>query len=167
MNKKNDKGISGVVATVIMIAIVVVVIGIVWVFVNDLISDQIETSTSCYGNFGKVSLDKKYTCYNLSSNEFQFSINIADITIDRVLVSISSTSSSKSFKISDTQISSVRMYSGAYGDVIKIPGKNAGSTYVANVSEFGIGAPDSIKIAPIINDIQCDVSDSIFEIDTC
>ena len=61
MNKKdlNKKGISTVIATVLMIAIVIVIVGIVWISISGLIGQQIESSESCFGNFGKVTLDKR------------------------------------------------------------------------------------------------------------
>lgn len=165
--QNSNKGISGIIATVIMIAIVIGVVGVVWVSINNLISEKIKSTESCYGNFGKVTLEKRYSCYNSTSNEFQFSIKIRDIVVDSVLISISSPSSSKSFEISNIAINNVKMYNGTYGEVITIPEKNAGFTYVVNTSEFGIGIPDTITIAPIINDIQCEISDLLAEIDKC
>lgn len=167
MSKKVNKGISTIIATVIMIAIVLGVVGVVWVSINNLISNQIKSSESCFGNFGKVTLDKKYTCYNSSSNELQFSIKIGNIVVDSVLISISSPSSSKSLEISNTSISNVKMYNGTDGEIIAIPGKNAGLTYIINTGEFGIGIPDTVTIAPIINGIQCDASDSVVDINRC
>ena len=165
--QNSNKGISGIIATVIMIAIVMGVIGVVWISINTLISEKIKSTESCYGNFGKVTLERRYSCYNSTSNEFQFSIKIGDIVVDSVLVSISSPSSSKSFEISDIAINNVKMYNGTYGEVITIPEKNAGFTYVVNTSEFGVGIPDTIAIAPIINDIQCEISDSLVDISGC
>ena len=169
MNKKdlNKKGISTVIATVLMIAIVIVIVGIVWISISGLIGQQIESSESCFGNFGKVTLDKRYTCYNPSSNELQFSINVGDIVLDSVLVSVSSQSGAKSFEIENTTISDVKRYGGVYGEIIEIPEKNAGVTYVVNVSGLGITNPDSISIAPIINKNQCEVSDSLSNIGVC
>ena len=163
----NKKGISTVIATVIMITLVLVIIGVIWVSINTLISKEIKTTESCFGNFGKVTLDKRYTCLNSSSNELQFSINIGDITVDRVLVSISSLSGSKSLEISNTTMNNVKMYNGVYGGLVEVPEKNAGLTYVVDISGLGISTPDSISIAPIISEIQCGVSDSLFEISKC
>lgn len=164
---KNQKGISTIIATMILILMVVVVAGIVWVSVNDLVSKQIKSSESCFGNFGKITLDKKDTCYNSSSKELQFSVNVGDINLDSLLVSISSIPGTKSFKIAGSIIGNVRMYNGTYGEVIKLPEKNAGLTYVVNTTGLGIGSPDSISIAPIINANQCGVSDSLSRINNC
>ena len=169
MDKMNLKkrGISTVIATVIMITLVLVIIGVVWVSINNLVSKEIQTAESCFGNFGKVTLDKRYTCLNSSSNELQFSISIGDITIDSVLVSISSQSGSKSLEISNTNMSNVKMYNGVYGQLVEIPEKNSGFTYVVDINAFGIGSPDSVSIAPIISENQCGVSDSLLDISKC
>lgn len=165
--QKNNKGISTVIGTVMMITLVLVIVGVVWVSINNLVGEQIKATESCFGNFGKVILDKRYTCYNSSSNELQFSINIGNIVVDSVLVSISSQSGTKSVGISNTTISNIKMYNGVYGGLVEIPGKNAGFTYVADINGLGIGIPDSISIAPIINENQCEISDSLFDINVC
>lgn len=164
---KNREGVSTIIATMILILIVITVAGVVWVSVNNLIDKQVRSSESCFGNFGKITLDKRYTCYNSSLNEFQFSINVGDINIDSLLVSISSRSGTKSFKILNNTINNVKTYNEVYGGIIKVPEKNAGLTYVVNITGLGIGSPDSISIAPIINANQCEVSDSLSKIDNC
>jgi len=163
----NKRGISGVIATVIMIALVLAVVGVVWISVSTLVNEQVKDSEACFGNFGKVTLDKKYTCYNATRNEFQFSINVGDITVDSVLSSVSSASGTKSFDIENTTINNVRTYSGSYGGIVQAPGKNSGFTYVVNLTGLGIGKPDSISIAPIINGNQCEISDSLSNIGNC
>ena len=163
----SKRGISTVIGTVIMITLVLVVVGVVWVSINNLVTKQIKSTESCFGNYGKVTLDKRYTCYNSSSNETQFSINVGDIIVDSVLVSISSQSGTKSLKISNTTMSNVRMYNGVYGGLVEAPGENSGFTYVVNTNGLGIGVPDSISIAPIMNENQCEVSDSLSNIGNC
>jgi len=80
------KGISGVIAAVIMIALVMAAVIIVWSVVIPLIKNQLTETESCFGIFGKVTINNMYTCHNSSSNNFQFSINIGDIDVDEVVV---------------------------------------------------------------------------------
>ena len=160
------KGISGIVATVIMIALVVGITAILWGVVSNLVKDQISSSESCFGNFGEVTLNKQYTCTN--SNEIQFAMNIGDIIIDSAIVSVSGQSGAKSFEIKNNlTYSYVKMYGGSYGEILQLPEKNAGLTYVINLAGIGITDATSIKIAPIINGNQCEVSDSILDISNC
>lgn len=166
--KKNHRGISGIVAMVIMIALVVGITATVWVVVNNLVKGQIGSSESCFGNFGEVGLNKQYTCYDSSLSEIQFAIKIGDISIDSALVSVSGKSGSKSFEIkNNSTYSYVKMYGGSYGGTLQLPAKNAGLTYIINLTGIGITDAKSIKIAPIINSNQCEVSDSVLEINNC
>lgn len=164
----NKRGLSGVVAVVILIALTVAVISIVWVVINNLVTSELEGAESCYGVFEKVTINHQYTCYNSSSNMFQFSINIADIKLDAVLVSISGEGITKSFKITNdaSTIENVATYTG--GSLIKLPETNGGLTYVYDLTAGGFsGSPDKMQIAPIVNTKQCGASDSLSEIENC
>lgn len=86
---KNKKAISGVIAAVIMIAVVMAAVIIVWGAVIPMVREQLKGTESCFGIFEKVTINSMYTCYNSSSNSFQFSINIGDIDVEKVIVSIS------------------------------------------------------------------------------
>lgn len=179
-NKKNQKsfrssffpnsktGLSGVITVVILIALVFALVSIVWVVVNNLIKDELEDVESCFGVFGEVTINSRYTCYDSSSSDFQFSINIGDLDAEEILISISGEGTVKSFTITseDQQIANLANYKsiGFGTDQIKLPGKNAGLTYVTDAFS---DSPNSIEIAPIINGKQCDVSDSLSEIDNC
>jgi flagellin-like protein len=158
---KNKKGVSGVITAVIMIALVIVSVAIVWGVVNKMIEDE-TGSSSCMNLFEKITINGEYTCYNSSSNELRVAINVANVEIDELLLSISDVEGSKSFTIPTTD-SNLREYSGEYGNLIKLPKKNAGLTYfVRNVKNS-----TSIKIAPIINEKQCEIVDSLKKIDDC
>lgn len=160
----NKRGVSGVITVVILIGLVMATTVIVWTVVNSLVSDRLGDAEACFGNFEKVTLNNRYTCYNSSSSKTMFSINIGDIDVDGVVVSISSEGTTKGYTITDTNstISGLTDYFG--GASIIIPGKNSGLTYIA--TEYP-NKPDSINIRPVINGKQCEVSDSIIEIDSC
>ncbi len=165
---KDRKGVSGVITMVLLILLVVAVVGIVWVVVTNLIGEEIEQTESCFGIFDKVKLGTGYTCYNSSSGDFQFSINVGDIEIDEVLVSISSEGTTSGFNLVDNElIANLRNYPSDTAIII-FPGKNSGRTYVFNMSGAGFsGSPDSIEIAPIVGRKQCGVTDSLSEFDDC
>src|SRR3989339_177025 len=57
----NNKALSGVVTTVIMIGLVVAAISIVWVFVNNLVTDEIAGAESCFEVFDQIKIGE-YTC---------------------------------------------------------------------------------------------------------
>ena len=58
------KGLSTVVATVIMIALVMSAIAIVWGVVTNLVEEQLEGADSCISVFDKVEINGRYTCYD-------------------------------------------------------------------------------------------------------
>lgn len=172
------KAISGIITAVVMIALVMAVSSIVWVVVNNLVKDKLDEAGSCFNIFEKVTINSRYTCYNITQsnsgdpNELRFPINIADIELTGILVSISNKEgNSKSFKLSKTGLTEdyVRLYSdnGYTNQDILLPGKNSGTTFVIDLDSTGIGIPSSIQIAPIVNERQCEVSDSLQFIDNC
>jgi len=167
MIRKNKRGVSGVITAVILIALVMAAASIVWVVVNNIIKERLEGSGSCIGLFEKVIINNQYTCYNPDTEEFQFSISIEDIDIDKVVVSIAGQGSSKSFEITneEKEISGLGPYPSGIG-AVKLPGKNAGLTYIVS-SSAGVGWPDSVKIAPVVGGKQCSVSDTLEQIDNC
>jgi hypothetical protein len=162
---KNKKGLSTVVITVILIALSMIAVGVVWLAVSGLIKNQIGSSESCFGNYDKVQINKQYTCYNSSSEEVRFSLIIGDIDVDKIVVSVSSASATKSYDITNTAqiISNVSMYPSGASEII-LPEKNAGLTYRATGFDSAI---DLIRIAPVIGGNQCEVSDTLSQVEDC
>ena len=160
----DNKGISGIVATVIMIALVIAIGGIVWAVINNLVSEQLEEAGSCFGVFEKVTINEEYTCWNSSDNLALFSISIGDLDVDGIVVSISAGGTTKSYEIGK-QPSDIGLYYFHNSETsVASPGKNSGFTYVSD--EFTV-RPDVIQVSPIIGGSQCDVADSVTSIDTC
>jgi len=168
----NKKAISGVITAVIMIAIVMSMISVLWVVVNNIVEDKLTEAGSCFNTFEKVKINNFYTCYNTPDessgdpDELHLSIDVSEIDIEKLLVSVSGSGESKSFTLTKDGINEnfLRNYkNGIYGELITLPEKNSGKTYIINTGFF----PISIQIAPIINGKQCEVSDSLYQIDNC
>ncbi|MFQ5531208.1 MAG: hypothetical protein ACE5ES_01190 [Candidatus Nanoarchaeia archaeon] len=100
---RNIKGISGVITAVILIALVLGALVIVWAVVNNIIKEDLDTSQACFGNFDKITLNDRFTCYNSSSGGLRFSLNIGNIDVDKILVSISGSSRTKTFEITNEE----------------------------------------------------------------
>jgi hypothetical protein len=172
---KNSKGISGVVAMVIMIALVMAAIVIVWVVVNNLIRGETGGAEACFAIFDKVNINDRYTCYEDNTapeNDYlRFSISIGDLDVNEVLVAVSGEGSTVSFKITEEggPIDHITNYPvNIPGQDISLPEKNAGKTYLFDLTGgFAGRAPDLVEIAPIIGRSQCGASDSIDEIESC
>ena len=163
---KNRKGLSAVVITIILIALSMAAVIVVWVFVNNMIKKQIGSSESCFGNFDKVTINRQYTCYDSVNDVVRFSLMIGDIDVDSVVIAVSSASSVKSYELTNTAqtISGLTKFSGTSPTSVILPGKNAGLTY--NATGFTSTA-DQIHISPVIGGTQCEVSDSLSEVESC
>ena len=164
--KKDRKGISSIIATLLLVALTVVLVAVVWTVVNGLVSDKIKQSSACFGNFETVSLNSQYTCYNTSSNppSIQFSISTGDVNLDGVLVVISGSGKSASITLNKTaqQIAGLSYYNGT--NSVSMPGKNSGMAYIYN---WTYGAPGSIQVAPIAEGQTCASTSSLTTIDNC
>ena len=130
---KQKKGLSAVISTVILIALVITTIAIVWVVVKKLVDDQLPTNSCLKHNV--VLLDSEYTCFNGSSTEIQFKVEIKDVEVDKLVVFMSDIASTKSFVIPGGPYAYVKNYDGTYGGNIVLPEKNAGLTYVVNLDD--------------------------------
>lgn len=154
---------SGIITAVIMIALVMVAAVIVWGVVRNIIQGRLEGAESCFGIYEKVTINSRYTCYDSVTDEFQFSMSVGDIDVEKILISISGSGATNSYELSDSDNVDLESYPTA-GEEVIMPGKNGGKTYLA--SGFTT-KPDLIKIAPFIDGQLCEVSDSLSDIDDC
>lgn len=166
---QSKRGLSGVVTAMILIALAIAMVAIIWLVIGNLVNDQLDSAGSCVDVFGKVSLNNRYTCYNSSSNELQFSISIGDIEPTSVIVGVSGEGSTTSVTINNVTgtVANLVTYPSR-STSIALPSKNGGLTYILDLTAAGFsGQPDSVSLIPIIGKNQCEVSDSINQIDNC
>lgn len=159
---KNKKGLSEVVAVVIIILLVLSVGAVIWSVVNKLVKDKTQQISSCFdADFSdSVFFNNDYTCYNSTSKEMQFSLGVGDVNIEKVIVSVSFLGTSRTFTITNNieNIDGVYNYP-AKSEGISLPSKNSGKTYIAN----GVNDnPDWIRVVPYVNGKQCEQSDTIY-----
>jgi hypothetical protein len=163
------RGLSTVVATLLLILLALALVGIVWAVVTNLIEEEVE-KTSCLDTIGEVGFTHQYVCYNASNgSELRFAISIGEVNIDAAVISVSAGGTTKGFKIlaENSTVNHVTPYNRAYSEVA-LPGQNGGLSYLYNMSSAGFtGRPDSIQISPQIADNVCDAVDMITEIVNC
>jgi len=148
----NKKAMSAIVSVMILILIVLAGTGIIWNILNKTVDEELKESKSCYDLMGKVVVNSKYTCYDTSEDEMYFSIGVGDVDIDGLLIVIEYETSSVSFELTN-ELTDVGLKNYGGGSLVKVPGRNAGVTYIAmNIIE----TPLSIKIAPKINGNLCE-----------
>jgi flagellin-like protein len=143
---KNKKGISAIVATVLIILITVAAVTIIWAAIIPMISNQLESGTTCLDAVSQVQLvDQGYTCRNPNNVSLQIkhgakSFDLADV---QVLLSSGGTTVSYDLTNSSTTLSPANM------NVSNIPGSNEEKVFVINTSNVP-GTVDSVSIAPIV-----------------
>lgn len=166
---KSKKALSNVIATMTLILLTLVAIGIIWTTISGKIQKDMDSGDACgIDIIDKITINSRYTCYNESSEQFQFSLSIGDVDIDYLLISIAKDGNSQSFEMTNnaSTIQYVTNYSS--GTLIKLPEKNSGRTYYFNILESELsGRPDLIQIAPTIDNTQCQKTDSLSQIDDC
>jgi len=166
---KNKKGLSEVVSIVLILALTVALVGIVWGVISNLIEEGVSEGNSCFDIFGKVTLNNDYTCYNSTSNEMLFGINVGDIVLDEVIVAIAANGTSLSFRISNqtSQVANLMNYPDRSTNIV-LPAKGGGKTYILSLASAGLSGPaSSIRVAPIVANNQCEITDSLEQIDDC
>ena len=147
----NKGGMSDVVATIVMITLTIVVVSIVWTSVNGIIKNQTSKAKDCFKEYGQLTLDPSYTCFNQSEGKFYFLIKRENIDIDQILVGISSDGSPKDIYINATNANYIIM------------DKNSARRYNDSFSTV----PTVISIFPIVNGRQCEQADSLTQIENC
>ncbi|MFH1238298.1 MAG: hypothetical protein ABIH79_02070 [archaeon] len=151
----NKKGISAVVATVLIILITVAAITIVWAAIIPMINNQLDQGTLCLDAVSQLSLmDAGYTCVDSTAGELSLQIKkgarsfeLADI---QVLIS------------SEGNVESVNLLDSGY-TLDELPGSNEEKVYILDVTAILTGGTiDNVKIAPIVKvgntQEACDVS---------
>ena len=165
---KNKRGLSAIIASVLLVLLVFVVGAIVWTTYKNLVDTNLNKAESCLDTFGKIEIVGRYTCSDFTTNQFQFSIEKKDIEVDEIIVSLNSRSGSKTISLTNesTNITGLRIYPNIFG--IVMPGKNSAITYVLNLTAVNfLSGPDEISVVPVVGGEQCEAIDTLTEIDTC
>lgn len=171
-NMKN-KGLSTVVATLMMVLLTLVLVGILWAVISGLVNENTDNTKSCFNIYKKVEINGEYTCYNgTGANKMLLvSLNQKDLDADEILISVNSLEIQKSYALknySSTVSPNMGYYNKTLGEQIAIPGINSGRTYIIDLTAEGYTTkPTKISVVPIINGEQCDKSDELNEVVYC
>jgi len=174
---RNKKGISALVATVLLILITVAAVGIIWSAVNPMISDNLKFGQACSDMRMSLEVDSSsaYNCFNSTSNITNVVVSRGVDTLNLVGLQIiaSGASGANPFEIklgsnkTNVKTSKDPNYAGtfAYGD---IPVSNGAIAYNLNTSL--IGKPDKVAVSAIVKigstEKKCESSSPVV-IDSC
>jgi len=153
------RGISDLIATVLLIVITVAAVGIIYAAIMPLIRGQIETSQKCSSSGIEIDTSRGYTCDDRGKGEVSIQVQRGESDVDIVglQLQVSGGGKSKSIEINNTLtgLDYVKEYNYtalAYNTSLSLPEKNEARTYVINTTDptVGITAPESVSVAPIV-----------------
>jgi len=154
----NKKGISAIVATVLIILITVAAVTIIWAAIIPMISNQLESGTICLDAVSAVQLkDEGYTCYETDVNadgKYNVSLHVGrtakDFKLNDIQVLVSVGGDTKSFSLVDDT---------GY-EVINLPGPNGAEVFV--IADATFNEATKVQIAPVVGvgntQEACDIS---------
>ena len=166
----NKKAVSGVVVMVVMIALVISISAIVFTTTKKTVEEKIKKSEACGPDIiDKLSINSEYVCYDSATNEIVFSINREDIELDKLIIAIETETDVTQIDLKEIEEKIDNLYPYDKGRTLKgnkvmLPTKNSGRTYIATGFDKEV---IGIKIIPVINEEQCEVADSLYEITPC
>ena len=158
----NKKGISAIVATVLIILITVAAVTIIWAAIIPMISNELGGATECFDASASLSVISDYSCYNAGDENVSIQVSRAtgDFELVGLEISVGLEGSSETVEVN---ASSVPAANGAKVYTIV----TNGTTGVYNISSDGA---DSASVAAIVKAGQteklCDGS-AVTEIRAC
>jgi len=153
--KSNKRGISAVVATVLIILITVAAVTIIWAAIIPMVSDRLEKGNACLDAVSQLSIGAAgYTCYDSGGQNLRVQVkqgptnaSIQDIQV--IWVSPSGTTST--------------------ANTGGVPSLNGAAVYT--VGSVITSVPDSVSIAPILRigaaTETCDIASTLSNIPPC
>ncbi|NPE26504.1 hypothetical protein HNV12_00700 [Methanococcoides sp. SA1] len=156
------KGISAIVATVLIILITVAAVTIIWAAIIPMINNQLDRGIVCLDAVQQITLKEGgYTCKpDGNSVSLQIKHGSEDIDLADIQVLVSAGGSTDSYSLIDPATTT----SPALMTVDLLPGPNEEKAYVIDTSAV-TGIIDKIEIAPIVTvgntQETCDVSASV------
>jgi len=156
MRKKNNKAISALVATVLLILITVAGVAIIWGAVMPMITRITQSGQACINARYNIDTTSGFTC---AYSNGTVSISIARGAeqfegIGAQLVILADNGNSKSITLDETSV--------ATNNIAGLPDMNEMRTYVIGNLETGIDNPVQVSVAPIVKvgntKTTCDVS---------
>lgn len=153
------KGVSAVIATVLLIVLTIAAVAIIAGVVIPFVKTQLDKSKKCFEAIDQISIEQgEFTCYNSTNTKIMIRRGTnAEFELKGLIVSlVKSDASSEVYKIyNNISIQGVKMYSGSFD--LEIPQEGGAETYVFPVSS------SYASVAPILsNDETCkEISENI------
>lgn len=134
----NKKGISAIVATVLIILITVAAVTIIWAAIIPMIQENLAGSGECFDASAALSVASDYTCYTFNGTTNITNVQVHRSTGDFVLVGVDvivgSQGTTKAYSFNDTNL----------------PDPNGERLYAINLGTDFTSAPDEVSVAAVV-----------------
>ncbi len=143
--KLSKKGVSEVVATVLIIMITILAVSLVAGVIIPMVKEWMAESKECFESRDKLSIESgKFTYYNSTNTLIMIKRASSEFEIKGLMISLTLASGdTKVYQIfSNASLEGVKMYDGS--STLKVPGIGGAKTYVFEVSS------DYAQLAPIL-----------------
>jgi flagellin-like protein len=162
LNMNSKRGVSAVVATVLIIMITVAAVGIIWAAIIPMVRNSLDKGTACFDAQSDVSLitDGGYTCFNKSAGNISLQVKKGPntkVTLVAVQALVFIGGNSVTYRVNSSNTLSVMAGTNGYGIVGSLPSNNEFKT--VNIWDNGSMMSGSIntslgvtkvKIAPVV-----------------
>ena len=139
----SDKGLSTVIATIMIVMLTMVAAAVLFAFIIPMIRENTQKSKECFDLRDQISIELgKYTCSNSANTSIMIKRGEKGEMIG-FIVSLKVGGSSTRYELKDGSVTGVKMFNGS--SVIKIPQKGGSETYV-----FSIPSVEFVDVAPIL-----------------
>ena len=141
---KSKHGLSGVIATVLLIMLTVGAASMLFVFVIPWINNMLDNAKICNDLVDSITIvEGKYTCYHSASTDVMLKINEGkDVQIEGFTVSLTHSGSATRYDVKNGDSTGVSMYNGSVS--LAMPQVGGAETYVFNVKA------ESVDVAPVL-----------------
>ena len=132
------KGISAIVATVLIILITVAAVTIIWAAVIPMIRENVEGSAECFDASAALSVVSDYSCYNDTHVKVQVHRGTGDFVLEGIKVQVGDSGNTASKEFNSTTTPSY-------------PDSNEDTLYTIALSELSaISTPDEVGVVAIV-----------------
>ena len=147
----NNKGVSPVIATVLLLVLTIVIVSILAVFVIPFVKDSLAGSKDCFAVLGDIKFDtsSSYNCFYTNSsnglNRTGFSVRIDGDEVISFSTTLYRQGSANPYTIENgANLSVLRMLNEDFAQPLEVPSNGGVRTYVAN------DLFDRVEVNPIL-----------------
>ncbi len=157
---KSKRSQAEIIVTVLLILIALVAVGIVSMFVINLVRENLK-GTDCFKTTGQleIKLDEGVTSFDSVSKKLSITIErgTESFNLTGIVVAAGSEASSETYTVKSGTVTGITMYPS--GENLSLPNQGQKLSYIIQTTSTAV---NTVSIAPVINDGQkCSVVDEV------